>query len=136
MGFALSGFVISLFRGFLPCLLRENYHGFCPQWLYISSLKGVTLCLLRENFTIFPLVALYFHPSEDLYPVSSERTITDFSLSGFVFSSPSRFTPCLFRENFHGFYPQWFFFYFKSSIVLSSKGPFSFIFVMRECVDS
>ena len=181
MDFSLSGFIFSSLRGFIPCLLTKNFHGFCPQWLYIfipqrictvspqrelwrifplvalsfASLRGFIPYLLRENlhgfcpqtlyifipqriytvssertFTdfalsglyifipkriytvspkkepsrILPSMALHFHPLEDLYRVSSKRTIADFAFSGFIFSSLSRFTPCLLRENFHGFY--------------------------------
>ena len=103
----------------------ENF-GFCPQWPFsFSSLNGFTPCLLRGNYQgFFPQwLPLYFYPPVNLYHVSSERISMDFALSGLSFSSLSRFIPCLFRENFHGFYPQWFFFYFKSLTVLSFKGP-------------
>jgi hypothetical protein len=44
----------------------------------------------RELSWIFPLVALSFSSLVDLYHVSSERTFTDFALSGFfsIFLSP------------------------------------------------
>jgi hypothetical protein len=130
--FSLSGLSFSFPNGVLPCLLRENHHGFFPQWLCIFILSGFIPCLLRENYhgcclqwlyifipqliftvspqrelsRILPSLALYFHPSADLHHVSSERTFTDFTLSGFIFSSLSGFVPCLLRENFQGFYPQ------------------------------
>jgi hypothetical protein len=132
MDFALSGFIFSSLRGFTPCLLRENYHGFCPQCLCIFIPQRIytvspqrelswilplmafhfhppvdTVSPRRELSRILPSVALHFHPSEDLYHVSSKRTIIDFALSGFVFSSLREFTPCLLRENYHEFFPQW-----------------------------
>jgi hypothetical protein len=79
------------------CLLRENFHRFCPQWL-----------------------SFYFHPSADLYCVSSERTITNFALIGFTFSSFSRFIPCLLRENYHGFCPQWLYIFIPQRIYTMS----------------
>ena len=113
-----------------------------------------------ELSRIFPLVAFYFHPSIDLHHVSQEGIFMDFVLNGLSFSSLRGFIPCLLKDNFYGFcpqwfcivipqwipyllrvnfygfYPQWFFFYFKSLTVLSSKGPFLSFFVMRECVGS
>jgi hypothetical protein len=108
-GFALSGLSFPFPSGFLPCLLRKNYHGFCPQWLCIFILSGFIPCLLRENYHgCCPQWLFYFHSLMDFYRVSSERTITDFALTGFIFLSLSGFTQCLLRENLHGFYPQWF----------------------------
>ena len=87
---------------------HREFHGFCPQWLCIFIPQRIyTLSLQGELSWTLPSVASYFHPSEDLHRVSSERIITDFALSGFVFSSLRGFIPCLLRENFHGFCPQW-----------------------------
>ena len=80
-------------------VLRENYHEFCPHWLYIFILQQIyTVSPQRELSQILPSMALHFHPSEDLYHISSERTITDISLSGFTFSSLRKIIPCLLRE--------------------------------------
>ena len=106
--FALNGFTFSSLRGFTPCLLRENYHGFCPQWLYIFIPQRIyTVFPQRESSWILPSVALHFHHSMDFHRVSLEKTITDFALSGFVFSSLSGFLPCLLRRDYHGFCLQW-----------------------------
>ncbi len=82
-----------------PCLHRENFHGFCPQWLPLIFIPQwiYTVSHQREISWIFPSVIFHFH---------------------------LQWIPCLLKENFHGFYPQWFSFYFKSPTVLSSKGPF------------
>ena len=122
--FAFSGFVFSSLTGFIPCLLRENLHGFCPQWPFIFIPLGFIQCLLREKFHGFCSQWPLFSSLEDLYHVSSERIVMGFALNGLSFSSLNGFIPCLLRENFHGFYPQWFSIYFKSLIVLSSKVPF------------
>jgi hypothetical protein len=37
----------------------------------------------KELSRILPSVALYFHPSVDLHRVSSEKTFTGFTFSGF-----------------------------------------------------
>jgi hypothetical protein len=130
--FALNGFVFSSLSGFTLCLFRENYHGFYPQWpfhfhpsvdLYrvslercftdfapsgfaFLSLREFTPCFLRENYHgFFPQWPFHFHPSVDLYPVSSERIFTDFALSGFAFLSLKGFTQCLLRENYHRLCP-------------------------------
>ena len=96
-----------------PCLLRENFHGIYLQWPFIFIPKWIyTVCPQRELSRIFPLVALQFYPSMDLYRASSERTFLDFALSGFIFLSLGRFISCLLRENIHGFCPQWLCFYF------------------------
>ncbi len=72
-----------------PCLLRESFHGFCPQWFLF-----------------------YFSPV-DFHHVSRKRIFMDLpSVVSFLFL-PSGFSPCLLRENFHGFCPQWFLFYFS-----------------------
>ena len=106
--FALSGFLFSSLRGFTPCLLRENYHGFCPQWLCIFiPLRIYTVSTQRKFSWILPSVALYFHPSKDLHSVFSERIITDFALSGFSFSSFRGLITCLLKKSYHGFCPQW-----------------------------
>ena len=117
---------LSFPSGFSPCLLRENFHGFHPQWfpflfspeeLCRVSLRGNHgLCLQwfyilispedfyyvssRENhrFCLQLLYTLYF--LEDLHHLSLERTFTSFTLSGF---------------HFH--------FTFKSPTILSSQGP-------------
>ena len=108
MSFALSGFAFPSPRGFIPCLLRENFHGFCSQWFYIFITQRIyTVSPQRELSWIFPLVALYFLLSEDLYHVSSLRIFMDFALSGFTFSSLRGFVPCLPRENYDEFCPQW-----------------------------
>ena len=75
----------------------------------------------------------------DFHHVSPKRIFMDFALSGFfsIFSQwiftmspqrelswilpsvvfflffPSGFSPCLLRENFHGFFPKWLLFYFS-----------------------
>jgi hypothetical protein len=122
--FTLSGFVFSSLTGFIPCLFRENLHGFCPQWPFIFIPLGFIQCLLREKFHGFCSQWPLFSSSEDLYHVSLERIFMSFVLNGLSFSSLKGFIPCLLRENFHGFNLQWFSIYFKSLTVLSSKGPF------------
>jgi hypothetical protein len=113
--FSLNDFVFSSFSGFTLCLLKENFHGFCPKWLYIFIPQQIcTMSLQRQLSRILPSVALYFHPLEDFYRISLEGTITDFSLSGFIFSSLRGFIPCFLRENFHGFCPQWLSFHFTT----------------------
>jgi hypothetical protein len=84
--FSFSGFVFSSLKGFISCLLRENFHGFRPQWLCIFIPQWIyAVSPQRELSRTLPSVALYFHPSEDLYHVSLERIFTDFSLSGLSF---------------------------------------------------
>ena len=96
--FSLSGFTFSSPCGFIPCLLRENYHEFFPQWPYIFTPQWIlSVSPQREFSRILPSVVFHFHP---------------------------QWIPFLLRKKFHGFYPQWFSFYFKSPTVLSSKRPF------------
>ena len=72
--------------GFSPCLLRENFHGFCPQWSFIFIPSGFIPCLLRESFhRLLPSVVFHFYPQWIL---------------------------CLLREYYHRFYPQRFLFSF------------------------
>ena len=127
--FALNGFIFSSLRGFIPCLLRENYHGFFPQWPFISIPQRIdTMSSQREFSWILPSVTLYFHPSEDLYHVCSERIFMDFALSDFIFSSLWEFIPCLLRENFHGFYRQWLYIFILQKIyTMSPQREFSWI---------
>jgi hypothetical protein len=55
--FALSGFAFSSLRGFIPYLLRENFHGFFPQWLYIFINQRIyTVSPQRELSQVLPLV--------------------------------------------------------------------------------
>jgi hypothetical protein len=61
----------------------------------------------KELSWILPSIAFCSHHLKDLYRVSLERIFMDFALSGFIFSSLRGFIPCLLRENFHGFCPQW-----------------------------
>ena len=86
--FSLSGFPILTLEDFYRASSRENFHRFCPQWLYIFIPQRIFTMSLRE------------------------RTIN---------FNPRGFLPCLLKENFHGYYPQLFSFYFKSPTVLSSK---------------
>jgi hypothetical protein len=74
---------------------QKNYNGICPQWLYFIPQRIYIMSPQRELSLISPLVALLFHPLEDLYHVSSERIFMDFALNGFVFSSLMGFIPCL-----------------------------------------
>jgi hypothetical protein len=76
-------------------LMALHFH---PSEIYTVSPQ-------RELSRILPTVALHFHPLEDLYRVSSKRIFMDFALSGFTFSSLNGFSPCLLRENYHGFCP-------------------------------
>ena len=57
MDFALSGFIFSSLRGFIPCLLRENFHGFCTQWLCIFIRQQIFIVSpQRELSWVLPLV--------------------------------------------------------------------------------
>jgi hypothetical protein len=95
-----------------PCLLRENFHIFCPQWLffyyyYYYPQWIFTMSPQREFSWVLSSVAsfLLFSPV-DLYRVSPKRIFMDFALNGFFsFIIPSGFSPCLLRENFHGSLP-------------------------------
>ena len=78
----------------------------------------------REHSRILPSVALFLFSSLRGFILCLLR-VTDFALSGLSFHP--QWIPCLLRENFHGFYPQWFSLYFKSPTVLSSKGPFTLL---------
>jgi hypothetical protein len=91
MGFALSGFLSFSFpEDFYRVSSRENYHGFFPQLLSNFNPRRFLSCLFeRELSQIFPVVALHFHSPEDFYHVSSNRTFTDITLSGF----PSTLNP-------------------------------------------
>jgi uncharacterized membrane protein len=114
------------------CPLKENYHGFCSQWLFTFIPQWITVSPQRELSRILPSVVFHFYSPMDfyhvslertimdfalngfafsslanLYRVSSERTTTDVALSGFLFSFPSGFLPCLLRENYHRFCPHW-----------------------------
>jgi hypothetical protein len=127
--FALSGFIFSSLRGFTPCLLRENFHRFCPQWpcIFISQ-RIYTVSPQRELSRTLPSMALYFHPLKDLYRVSSERTIMDFSLNGLSFPSLRGLIPCLLKENFHGFCPQWLYTFIPQRIyTMSAQREFLWI---------
>jgi hypothetical protein len=85
--FALNGFTFSSLSEFIPCLLRENFHGLCPQWPFIFIPQRIyTMSPQRELSRILPLVAFHFHPSTDLHCVSSKRTFTGSTLSGFPFN--------------------------------------------------
>ena len=112
------------------CLLKDNYHGFCPQWLCIFILQRIyTVFSQRELSQILPSVALYFHPSEDLHRVSSERTFTDFALNSLAFSSLRGFIPCLLRENCHELCPQWLYIFIPQRIyTVSPQRELSWIF--------
>jgi hypothetical protein len=93
-----------------PCLLIENFHRFCSQWLCILIPQWIfTMSAQREFSWIFPSVVFVFPSLADI--MSPQREL-------------SRVLPSVVS------------FYFKSPTVLSSKWPFSFIFVMRECVNS
>jgi hypothetical protein len=84
MGLVLSGFFSFIFpSGFIPCLPKENFHGFCPQWL------------------------LFFYYPQWIFTMSPQREFSwVFALSGFFyFIFPSVFLPCLLIENFHGILP-------------------------------
>jgi hypothetical protein len=66
---------------------QRELHGFFLQWLCIFIPQRIcTESPQRELSRISPLVALYFHPPADLHRVSSERTFTGFTLSGFSFT--------------------------------------------------
>jgi hypothetical protein len=113
-----------------PCLLVENFHGFCPQWLLFFSFlfpSGFSSCLLRENFHgFFPQWSFIFIPDGIIPCLLKKNFHGPFSLSGHSFLSPvdtvspqrvlSRILPAVVFI-FH--------FTFKSPIVLSSRGPLS-----------
>jgi hypothetical protein len=83
----------------------------------------------------FALSGFYFHPSVDLYRVSSERTFMDFALSGLSFSSPVD-TVSPQRELSRVLPSVVFILLLNPQQFCPPKDPFYFIFVMRECVDS
>jgi hypothetical protein len=95
-------------------LVTFHFH---PQWICTVSPQ-------RELSRIVPLMAFHFHP-QWICTVSPLRELSRIlPLVAFHFFIPSGFISCLLRKNFHGFCPQWFFFYFKSPAILTSKGPF------------
>ena len=70
--------------GFFLCFLRENFHGFFPQWFLISS-HGFVPCFLREKFHGFFHKWFFISSLVDLFHVSLEKNFTDFTLSGSFF---------------------------------------------------
>ena len=49
--FALNGLSFSSLKGLIPCLVRENFHGFWPQWLYILIPRRIYTMSPKREFS-------------------------------------------------------------------------------------
>ncbi len=110
MDFALSG-LFSFSPVDLFCVSSRGNHGPSFNGFTFSSPQRIFTVYLRERTMNFAFngCILWILP-EDLHCVSSREN------HGFCPQWPFHFhpqrIPCLLRENFHRFYPQWFSFYF------------------------
>ena len=61
-----------IYNIYAPCLLKENFHGFCRQWLCIFIPQWIyTMSPQREFSWILPSVVFQFHP-QWIYTVSPQ----------------------------------------------------------------
>ena len=111
--------------GFIPCLLRESFHGFCPQWFFIFIPSGFIPCLLRENFHGFcPQWSFNFIPSGFILCLLSKNPHGPFALGGLLLLSPvDTVSPQRILSWILPVVVFIFYFTFKSPTVLSSRGP-------------
>ena len=125
-----------------PCLLRENFHGFCPQWLFIIIIiiiipSGFLLCLLRENFHgSCPQWLLFFYFPQWIFTMSPQKEFSwTLALSGPFIFIPKGYRVSL-ESTFTKFSSSGFYFILNPQQFCPPRIPFDFIVVMHECVDS
>ena len=78
---------------FLLCLLRENFHGFCPQQLLFYFPQRIYTMSLREGTTDFAFNGFTFSSPQRIFTVSLRERTTDFAFNGC--------TLCIFPEDLH-----------------------------------
>ena len=107
MDFALSGFLFIFPSGFSSCLLRENFHGLCPQWLPFHFPQRIFISSHPREFSwISPSVVSFLFSPEELYMSLREGT-TDFAFNGFTFCISPEDLYCVSSRGNHRFCLQW-----------------------------